>query len=303
MSTQTLPTAPLTAEQEQKRIARLAAQKYQERVVEWVGNELATVYEENDPRLKAARARIAMAYRDAAAANAQIHQCVPASVARCLFMTLLTGLSPGGVNPTCYLLPRFNKKAGGLELNWQVSHRGLVQLASRAGYGCRPVSVHEGDDFELDLSAIRPPPHRPAAGVRDWDNLLGAYVVIYRLDTGIIIGWDYMTKQQIEARRTQSDAWKRGQKQGAQDWERSSPWYQWPVEMALKTVIKWAAARGVLPTDDALGRAMEADADDAVQHQVEVQQPRQIGQRDPLDMLDPMDREREPELVEAEDAK
>ena len=185
------------------------------------------------------------------------------------------------------------------EVQWSASHRGLIQLASRSGYGVKAVSVHAEDEFDLDLSAIRPPKHRPGA-VRTWDNLMGCYVVIFRLDTGSFVGWEWIDRAQIEARREQSDAWRRGQKQNSQEWERSSPWYKWPVEMALKTAIKWAAARGVLPTDDALGRAMEMDAEDAVVVEAAAEAvqvaSRQIA-HDPLSVLDRMP-ESAPERVE-----
>lgn len=275
---------------------------YRNMVESSVSRELQTILEHNPAAFAAAKARIAQAFRACASQNPQIYECTPASVVLATIQTLLTGLAPGGVNPTCYLLPRRIK--GTMELQWQASHRGLVQLAHRAGYGVRPVAVHAGDDFDLNLSDVRPPAHRPGLVDRNWDNLIGCYAVVYRLDTGTIIGWDWMDRQQIEARRNQSDAWKRGQKQGAQDWERSSPWYKWPVEMALKTVIKWVAARGVLPTDDALGRAMEADALDAVTAETEAPTtpPRQLGVG--LDGLESTlsQPEREPETVDAEEA-
>ena len=261
----------LPAKQQDPRLA------YRSMVEASVNRELQVALEHNPAALATAKARIAQAFRACAAQNPTIYECTPQSVVMATLMTLLTGLAPGGVNPTCYLLPRRNK--GVQELQWMPSHRGLVQLAQRAGYGVRPVAVHAGDDFELNLSDVRPPRHRPGdTEARTWDNLIGCYAVVYRLDTGVIIGWDWMDKVQIEARRGQSDAWKRGQKQGAQDWEKSSPWYKWPVEMALKTVIKWVAARGVLPTDDALGRAMEADAIDAAEPEpAAAPAPRQLG--------------------------
>lgn len=274
------------------------AQQYRGMVEKLVARELEAMLEDNAPAVAKAKARIAIAFRDAAQGNPDLYACTPESVARAVLMTVVTGLAPGGVAPTCYLLSRFNKKTG-KELQWMVSHRGLVQLAQRAGYGVRAVAVHNSDDFDLDLSAIAPPSHRPGA-IRTWENLVGVYVVIYRLDTGARIGWEYIDRSQIEARRAQSDAYRRGAKEGAQDWERSSPWFKWPVEMALKTAIKWAAARGILPTDDALGHALSAEADDAIEVEaVPVPAaPKQLPQNDPLEILD-APREREP--VEAEE--
>ena len=299
---QQLPVREMTEKEKEAAKAREAAKAYRAMVETSVSREIAVMLEHNPAALAAAKSRIAIAFRDASQANPQLLTCTAASVVRAVLMSVVTGLAPGGVNPTCYLTSRYNKKAGGNEVQWTASHRGLVQLAHRAGYGVRAVSVHSEDDFDLDLSAIRPPPHRPGA-VREWDNLMGCYVIVFRLDTGLQIGWEWIDRAQIEARRANSDAWQRGQKPGAADWERSSPWYKWPVEMALKTAIRYAAARGILPTDDALGRAMEADADDA--HIVEasvVEAPRAAVRQistDPLAGLDEPVHVGEAEAVDA----
>ena len=273
------------------------AQQYRKVIEASVEREIRIMLEHDPVAFASAKARIAIAFRSASQANPVLLSCTPESVVSAVLMSVVTGLAPGGVNPTCYLTSRYNKKAGGQELQWSASHRGLIQLANRSGYGVKAVSVHNGDDFDLDLSAIKPPVHRPGA-VRTWENLTGCYVVIFRLDTGSFVGWEWVDRAQIEARRANSDAWKRGQKQDAAEWERSSPWYKWPVEMALKTAIKWAAARGVLPTDDALGRALAADSDDRAEE--EYQQPVAAPKAlpvDPLRILDAPEREPEPELV------
>jgi recombinational DNA repair protein RecT len=100
---------------------------YRNMVENSVSRELQTILEHNPAAFAAAKARIAQAFRACASQNPQIYECTPASVVLATIQTLLTGLAPGGVNPTCYLLPRRIK--GTMELQWQASHRGLVQLA------------------------------------------------------------------------------------------------------------------------------------------------------------------------------
>lgn len=289
MSNQTLPEKPKAS----------PAQQYRDMVEKSVTREIQVMLEHNPAALAKAKARIAIAFRDASQANPKLLECSPASVVRAVMMSVVTGLSPGGVNPTCYLTSRWNSKAKCNEVQWQASHRGLIQLANRSGYGVRAEAVYDADDFDLDLSAIRTPSHRPGPEPRDWSTLVGCYVIVYSMETGVQVGWTWISRSDIEARRSNSDAWQRGQKEGAADWERSSPWYKWPVEMALKTAIRYAAARGLVPSDDALGHALAADADDAIQAPAEVEQPRQIAQRDPLSVLD---QEREVEMVDAEES-
>ena len=289
MSDQTLPAKPVNP-----------AFQYRAMVEKSVDREIQVMLEHNPAALTKARARIAIAFRDASQANPKLLKCTAASVVRAVMMSVVTGLSPGGVNPTCYLTSRFRKGVGE-EVQWQASHRGLIQLAQRAGFGVKAEAVYDADNFDLDLSAIRTPSHNPGPGVRDWSTLVGCYVIVYSMETGVQVGWTWISRADIEARRAQSDAWKSGQKQGAQDWEKSSPWYKWPVEMALKTAIRYAAARGLVPSDDALGQALSADADDAAEPEpAAAPAPRQLGVG--LDGLEQELAQQEQEPAEPEEA-
>ena len=58
-------------------------------------------------------------------------------------------------------------------------------------------------------------------------------------------------KKDIEKRRNNSDAWRRNKS--------TSPWGQWPVEMALKTGIRYAISRGLVYLDEQSSRAFEQD--------------------------------------------
>lgn len=213
-----------------------------------------------------AAARTAIAFRAVAIANPSVYECDPQSVAACVATSAMTSLMPGGPNPDCYLVPRRVK--GAQQLNWMISHRGLIKLAQRAGFTLRGRVVYADEVFEYEEGETIHVRHVPNLDRADtpWEQVRGVIVRVYRVSDGRCIGVEYVNRAQIEKRRNQSDAYQRGQKPGADDWARSSPWFKWPEEMAIKTAIKYAFARGGIPIDDVLVReALTRDADDAIE--------------------------------------
>jgi phage RecT family recombinase len=230
---------------------------------------------------KRAAARLGMALRSLARATPAIYECDRASVVAAVAMSALTGLEPGGPMPTVYVLPRdISFKDGNgdwkkrKELQWQISFRGMMVLAQRAGYQVRALPVYEGDEFELDLGALRPT-HRPAEREEEpkWEELRGVYVVAYQTDTGNLVGWEWLPRWQVEKRRANSDAYRRGVN-STNDKDRSSPWFKWQEEMIRKTGIRYAISRGLVPLDDVAAAAMELDSKaDIIDTTAEVVQP------------------------------
>ena len=76
------------------------AQKFRAMIEASVGREVEAMLAANPAAVAQAKARVAIAFRDAAQANPQLLECSPASVVRAVLMTVVTGLAPGGVNPT-----------------------------------------------------------------------------------------------------------------------------------------------------------------------------------------------------------
>lgn len=187
--------------------------------------------------------RMIAAFRSIAASNQTIYECTPESVGRAISLSALTGLYPGGVRPDVYLIPRNNKVKlpGGREvwrktLDWQLSFHGCVTIANRAGLMVEAVLVYDGDHFEWTQGLNPNIEHRPRLGNRTYDHCVGAYCV-YR-GAGIE-GFVVMDRGQLDKRRAVSDSWKKGY----------GPWKDWPDEMAQKTVIKYASARGIIPSE------------------------------------------------------
>jgi phage RecT family recombinase len=191
-----------------------------------------------------AAGKVALAFRSAAQANDKLYGCDPASVAQAIAMSAMTGLMPGGPLPDVYLLPRGN------QLQWFVSHRGYLKLMSRTGTRIRARFVLEGERFEVAEGLNPDIVHVPDLELEPtWDNLKAVYVVAHYPDGNS--DFVVVRKKDIEKRRNNSDAWKRNSKR--------SPWGQWPVEMALKTGIRYAISRGLVYLDEKSSQAFEQD--------------------------------------------
>lgn len=198
-----------------------------------------------------ASGRVALAFRQAAQANSRLYACEPASVAQAVALSAITGLMPGGPLPDVYLLPRGN------QLQWQVSHRGFAKLAARNGVRLRAKAVFDTDNFSVQEGTEPQLVHVPDLDAeQSWETLTAVYVVAHYQDgqKDFVV----IRKADIEKRRANSDAWKRNSKK--------SPWGQWPIEMALKTGLRYAIARGIVPLDDDASAAYMHDGqNDAIQ--------------------------------------
>lgn len=250
---------------------------------------------------RAAGARVAMAF-SAAARSAKkpetLYDCSRASIVACIAMSALTGLMPGGPNPSVYLVPK------GGELQWWLTHRGISALALRAGWQVIAIPVHKDDEVEVQFGEVVRHEPDPDKWADSLDDLRGCYVTIRRLSDGVSLGRPWMPIVAIK---------KRAKKAQSQD-----VWREWAVEQAQKTVIKWAMARGYLPIESAeLAEAMSVDeggrAPEVVDEPQTQQQPtgrHALGLPDPATVPEnhrlpappievPAEPAREPELVEA----
>lgn len=274
----TTTTGEIVRRTPQQQFADDVAKSATEYLVNLVGDERGTRH----------AARLSLSLRTIARNTPKVYEADRASVVSCVALSALTGLSPGGPFPEVYVLPRNAKIKGRdgkpdtwvTELQWMISFRGMMKLARNAGYTVTAQAVYAGDEYEIDLAAARPV-HRPKVG-RDreptWEELVGCYVIARDEQTQAIVGWHWMERWEIEKRRGVSDAYRRGAKPGAAEWEKSSPWFQWPKEMALKTVIRNAISRGLVPVDDAAGAALaeEERADRVVDAVSQPVAPRQL---------------------------
>jgi recombination protein RecT len=126
----------------------------------------------------------------ALARNPKIADCVPASVLVCLMRCAELDLEPDSALPQkrMWLVPRWNKNLGGMELTYVIDYRAKIQAARETGLLKSIVGkeVRERDQFTLHYSAdgdsITKFEHTPEVfGERG--NVIGYYAVA-RLDGG-----------------------------------------------------------------------------------------------------------------------
>ena len=223
----------------------LAQQNFSAHVSQLAQQMLSSVADEKCAKM--AGQRLALALQTAAQSNPEIYACSPQSVAQCVANSALTELLPGGPLPQVYLIPRRIK--GVQTLTWMVSHRGLVQMAERSGHKVRATAVDDRDGFKVTLGLTQSLEHEPKE-TPEWQTLKGVYVVATPIDGSAAPEFMWVAKGTIEKRRKASAA-------GG-----SGPWRDWPVEMALKTALRYAINRGLVPIEDpGLLRALQADGE------------------------------------------
>ena len=222
------------------------AQVFHQRAQTIAERSLVQILGSEEGRKRAAQ--FGIAFRAAAAASRDpgaIYGCSVESVASCLTNSLLTGLMPGGARPGCYLIPK-----GGQLLRW-INHRGIMELARRAGHTVQARSIFPGDIIDLheDEGGIRyryEANHDPDS--ESYENL-AEVVVLVRNGAGKAIEYVRMSRKQIEARRAKSMQPNKG------------PWQDWPLEMALKTALKYALSRGIISISDQATQQVLASED------------------------------------------
>ena len=197
-------------------------------------------------RAKDVEGRTMIALSDALTTTPDIVQCSPNSIRRAIALMVLTDTRPGGAAPKLYLIPK--KVKGAHELQAWFTHRALIEFAGRAGWIVSTSLVHKDDSLLVEDGEVR-------HGVTDPDNPPTKYedlrgVVVYAWPKGDKASKvsRYVPKATIDARRASSDSARGG----------FSPWNNWPIEMAEKTAIKYAVARGLFPVDDSA--VYDADA-------------------------------------------
>lgn len=206
---------------------------------------------------KQAAARVGVAFRAAASAAkdpSAFYACSPESVAAAMATSAFTSIMPGGPFPGCYLIP---KKINDVQtLQWWINHRGIKTLARRAGQGVEALPYFEGDTVIIErgkdwrVEVIEgSEEHR-----EDFTRLLGVVYFVTDLESGALLAARKVSKRQILKRKAKGQG--------------GNVWAEWPMEMAEKTAIKFAAARGDLIFDDlgnmALAREAEAEGEDVI---------------------------------------
>ena len=218
---------------------------------------------------KQAATRVAMAFRTAATAAKNpddFFTCSPESVAAAMATSAFSSIMPGGPYPGCYLIPK--KVNGSQQLLWWINHRGIKTLARRAGQVIECLPYFDGDEVVISrgqgwrVEVIEGPETQ-----RDNLDLLAGFVYfVTDLQTGGLLAARKVTRSLILKRKAKGQV--------------GTVWTEWPMEMAEKTVIKYAASRGDIVFDDlgnmALARDAEATAPEVEQPTAHIPASRQL---------------------------
>jgi len=82
----------------------------------------------------------------------KLQECNPLTICGAIVQASILGLEPSSVLGECFLVPFFNKKAGGLEAQLIIGYQGKIKLVANTGQlmGIKAAPVRENDEFEFD---------------------------------------------------------------------------------------------------------------------------------------------------------
>ena len=182
----------------------------------------------------------------------KLGECTVPSLLSAMMLAAQLGVEPGPLGH-CYLIPRYNKNAprpdggkGGMEVQFQLGYRGIIDLARRSGTIQSIVAreVCESDDFTFALEND-PPFHHTWDPHQDRGRAYCYYGFAQFKDGGH--HFLVMNLEDIERRAKRSETW-------GKEW---SPWKSDFDAMARKTVIRAMAA--YLPLSAEVARQFEVD--------------------------------------------
>ncbi|QEE24489.1 recombination protein RecT [Rhodanobacter glycinis] len=167
----------------------------------------------------------------------KLAQCDQTSFLGAIMQCAALGLEPGGALGHCYLIPFENRRQNRTEVQFIVGYRGMLDLARRSGQiiSLEARTVHEKDQFEVELGLESKIVHKPNWSVADRGAVTFVYAVAKLKDGGV--QFDVMGRAEIEAIRDKSQGYSTA-KRYAKDGVINSPWSTHFEEMAKKTVIR-----------------------------------------------------------------
>lgn len=197
----------------------------------------------------------------AASRDPQLAKCTPLSILRSLAQAASMGLEPFDGRNEVHLVPRWNKKANGLEATCLVGYPGLIRLATETGK-VRNVEarvVYQQDVFSVDYGISPKIEHHPSFA-RDRGPIIAVYAVAFLPDGGV--QFEVMAAHEVEDIRDRS-----------KDKDVFSPWKSDFAEMARKTAVRRLCK--YLPKSTPLAKALEiqakAEAGEYIEHEAEAE--------------------------------
>jgi hypothetical protein len=175
-------------------------------------------------------------------AVSQVYKANPGQVTRALYLSIKTGLMPGGPSPDVVLVVRHpggrNSDAPPI-LDYIITARGVQTLAYESAR-CLVTGhvVLSDDDFSCRFGTSPELFHRPTLKSRDgaeWDHLRGAYALIRRPEE-VHPDFLLLTLDELDKRRRCAGS--------------SMAWRDWPYQMAMKSTVLESFRRGYVQERD-----------------------------------------------------
>lgn len=185
--------------------------------------------------------------------SADLQKCTPESLLSSLMTASAMGIEPDGRHG--HLIARFNSRLGKHECQFQADYKGLVALVRKSGDVSDIYAdvVCEADAFRITKGLHRDLVHEVDIR-KPRGEFLGVYSVIVYKDGPP--GFDFMSKEEVDAIRDRSDGWKAYVAKRIQ----STPWSTDYNEMAKKTVLKRLLKLADLSGETSERVALDVDA-------------------------------------------
>lgn len=156
-------------------------------------------------------------------------QANPMSVVTGMMACVHLNLMPNTPEQYAYLIPYRNNRSGGVDIQFQVGYKGLIEMAYRSSQikSMNAELVFKGDKFDVELGSDRRLVHKPSFDIdrTKYDDVTHAYMTA-KLENGDVV-FEVMTRKELDKIQ-----------QSAKAKSTDTPWHKWPEMMARKTVIK-----------------------------------------------------------------
>lgn len=190
----------------------------------------------------------------------KLMECTVESLMGAVVWCAQLGLEPNTPMGHAYLIPYRDNKKGVTNVQCLIGFKGLIDLARRSGQ-IVSIAAHEvcaHDEFDFAYGLDEKLKHKPALADR---GEVIAYYAVAKLQGGGY-AFEVMSVEQVEAIRDRdgSNAWKDEWDNGRRTGRRikaKSPWWDYPVEMGRKTVIRRLSK--YLPISIEMAEAAHAD--------------------------------------------
>lgn len=183
----------------------------------------------------------------------KLQQCPPATILSSVMEACELGFELSPKFGEAYLVPFYNKEAGGLICTMMPGYQGLVKLARNSGKiaNIQARLVYQRDIFQVDYNPDLVFCHRPHLGATRGDRTL-AYAVA-KLTNGEH-QLEFMDPEELEKVHRCSQGYQNAQRYNKPE---VGPWVDWRAEQERKTVLKRLCKS--LPRSIEMVRAIELD--------------------------------------------